>query len=105
VKTIRIFLAASAAAALMSVGAVVALAAPDSLGRAASPEGGAARAVYCPNGMKRQLNTSIAGYRKRMAADRARYSKTHRSKAQRAAFARLQNQQLSGLQKKLRRCS
>ena len=40
----RISLAVFAAVALLTVGAVVALAAPGSLGRAASPEGGAALA-------------------------------------------------------------
>jgi hypothetical protein len=105
VKTLRISLAAIAAAALLSVGAVVAFAAPGSLGRAASPEGGAARAVYCPAGLKKQLASSIAAYRKRMASDRTRYFRSHKSTKQRANFVRLQSQQLSALQKRLKRCS
>jgi hypothetical protein len=105
VKTLRIALAALAAAAVLTVGAVVALAAPGSLGRAASPSGGAATAVYCPKGLAKQLAASVAGYRKRMVADRTRYFRTHKSKKQRANFVRLQSTQLAALQKKLKKCA
>jgi hypothetical protein len=103
-KPVRIFLAALAVAALVAVGAVVAVAAPGSLVHAASPRAGAAHAVYCPDGLKRQLKRTIAAYRKRMVSDRRRYFRAHKARAQRNAFVRLQNLQLKTLQKKLRRC-
>ena len=80
----RISLAVFAAVALLTVGAVVALAAPGSLGRAASPEGGAAQAVYCPAGVVKQLKAGVNTYRKRMVADRTRYFRTHKKSKQRA---------------------
>jgi len=101
----RISLAVFAAVALLTVGAVVALAAPGSLGRAASPEGGAAQAVYCPAGVVKQLKAGVNTYRKRMVADRTRYFRTHKKSKQRAAFVRLQTQQLKALQKRLAKCS
>jgi hypothetical protein len=104
VKTLRISLAVSAAVALLTVGAVVALAAPGSLGRAASPRGGAALAVYCPNGLVKQLKSSINTYKKRMVADRTRYFKAHKSSKQRTSFVRLQTQQLTSLQRRLGKC-
>lgn len=104
-KPVRLFLAATAAAAVISVGAVVALAAPGSLGRALSPRGGAAAAVYCPKSLVKQLRATVTSYKKRMVADRARYFRTHRSAKQRASFAKLQTQQLTALQKKLKKCS
>ncbi len=104
-KSARIVLAVVSAAALVGLGAVVAFAAPSSLGRAASPEGGAAQAVYCPKGLKKQLKGAVSAYRKRMTTDRTRYFRSHKSARQRAAFVRLQNHQLSTLQKKLKRCA
>ena len=101
----RISLAVFAAVALLTTGAVVALAAPGSLGRAASPEGGAAQAVYCPAGVVKQLKAGVNTYRKRMVADRTRYFRTHKKSKQRAAFVRLQSQQLKALQKRLAKCS
>jgi hypothetical protein len=105
VNVVRSSLAVLAVAALLTVGAVVALAAPGSLGRAASPRGGAAVAVYCPTGLSKQLKAAVSGYRKRMVRDRTRYFRTHKSAKQRANFARLQSTQLAALQKKLRKCS
>jgi hypothetical protein len=105
VKAARIVLAVVSAAALVGIGAVVALAAPGSLGRAASPQGGAAQSVYCPPRLKRQLKSSIAAYQKRMLKDRARYFRAHRSPVQRAKFVRLQRKQLETLQRRLRRCT
>jgi len=101
----RLSLAVLAVAAVISVGAVVAVAAPGSVGRTLSPQGGAAAAVYCPKGLVKQLQSTVSGYRKRMVADRSRYFRTHHSAKQRAAFARLQTQQLAALQKKLKKCS
>ena len=101
----RISLAVFAAVALLTVGAVVALAAPGSVGRAASPEGGAAQAVYCPTGLVKQLKAGINAYRKRMVSDRTRYFRTHKKTKQRAAFVRLQSEQLTALQKRLKKCS
>ena len=104
VKPLRAVFVALAISALLAVGTVVAVAAPGSLGRAVSPKGGAAHAVYCPASLKKQLKRTIAAYRKRIAPDRQRYFRAHKSGKQRRAFVRLQNQQLKTLQKKLRRC-
>ena len=101
----RISLAVFAAVALLTVGAVVAFAAPGSLGRAASPHGGAAQAVYCPSRLVKQLKAGVNTYRKRMVADRTRYFRTHTIAKQRAAFVRLQSHQLTALQKRLKKCS
>jgi hypothetical protein len=101
----RLLVAALAATAVIAVGAVVAVAAPGSVGRALSPQGGAAAAVYCPKTLVKQLKTTVTYYKKRMVADRTRYFRTHRSAKQRAAFAKLQTQQLTSLQKKLKKCS
>ena len=103
-KAARIVLVVVSAAALVGIGAVVALAAPGSLGRAASPHGGAAQSVYCPPRLVRQLKASIAAYQRRMLKDRARYFRTHKSPQQRARFVRLQRQQLQTLKRRLRRC-
>jgi hypothetical protein len=105
VKTLRISLAVFAAVALLTVGAVVALAAPGSLGRAAAPQGGAAQAVYCPTRLVKQLKSGVNLYRKRMVTDRVRYFRTHKKAKQRAAFVRLQSKQLTALQKRLKKCS
>jgi hypothetical protein len=105
VRAARIVLAVVAAAALVAIGAVVALAAPGSLGRAASPQGGAAQAVYCPPRLVRQLKAAVAAYQKRILKDRARYFRTHRSPVQRAKFVRLQRHQLEALQRRLKRCT
>ena len=40
-----------------------------------------------------------------MVADRTRYFRTHKKSKQRAAFVRLQSQQLKALQKRLAKCS
>lgn len=90
--------------ALLALGAVVALAAPGALGRAASPENGAARAVYCSDATVKQLQATVKAYAARIPRDRARYFRSHHSKKARARFARLQNGQLATLKKKLARC-
>jgi len=104
VKAARIVLAVVSASVLVGIAAVDALAAPGALGRAASPHGGAAQAVYCPPRTKAQLKRAIAAYQKRILRDRARYFRTHRSAKKRARFVRLQRQRLETLQKRLRRC-
>jgi hypothetical protein len=105
VKTLRLTIAVLAATVLVAVGAVVALAAPGSLGRAASPQGGAAHAAYCPSHLKLQLKKIVAAYTKRIAVDRSRYFRFHKSSAQRARFVKLQTQQLKTLQRKLGKCA
>ena len=105
VQTIRLALAGLSVLALLALGAVVAVAAPNALGRAASPDGGAARAVYCSDVTVRQLKATINAYRARIPRDRARYFKAHKSAKARARFVELQNSQLTTLQKKLKRCT
>ncbi|MFN2627234.1 MAG: hypothetical protein ABR569_01200 [Gaiellaceae bacterium] len=103
-KTLRIALAACAAAALLGLIAVIALAAPASLVRSASPANGAGRAVYCPTIVKKQRKAAIAAYRRRLLADRARFFASHRSRRERAAFVKLQRRQVLLLQRRLKQC-
>jgi hypothetical protein len=104
-KLVRLSLAGLSLAAVLALGAVVAFAAPNALGRAASPNGGAARAVYCSDGVVKQLKAVVKAYRQRIPRDRARYFKSHKSAAARARFVKLQKSQLATLQKKLGRCT
>src|SRR5437588_2478812 len=103
--TARLALAGLSVLALLALGAVVAFAAPNSLGRAASPNGGAAHAVYCSDGTVRQLKATIKAYQVRIPRDRRRYFKAHKSTKTRARFVKLQNSQLATLKKKLGRCA
>ena len=103
--SIRIAFASLSAVLLLALGAVVALAAPAAVTKAATPAGGAAQAVYCPPGVRKQLKAAVATFRKNMLAQRKAYFRTHPSGRQRAAFVKGQEAQLKTLQKKLARCS
>jgi hypothetical protein len=103
--TIRIAFASLSAVLLLGICAVVALAAPGAVTKAASPAGGAAHAVYCPTGMKKQLKTQLAQFERGMAKQRAAFFRKHPSTRDRAAFVKAQVAQLKALQKKLARCS
>jgi hypothetical protein len=105
VQRLRIAVAALAAGAILAVGAVVAFAAPGSVGRAASPSGGAARAVYCPPREKARRKAALAKFRKGMVAARRRYFRTHPRASDRARFVKAQNAQLKALQRKLAQCT
>jgi glycine/D-amino acid oxidase-like deaminating enzyme len=103
--TIRIAFASLSAVLLLTLGAVVALAAPGAVSQAASPSGGAARAVYCPPGVRKQLKAAIDAFRKNMLKQRQAFFRTHHGSRDRAAFVKAQEAQLKALQKKLARCS
>jgi hypothetical protein len=104
-KAARLALAAASVLALLALGSVVAFAAPGALGRAASPDAGAAHAVYCSDSTVRQLKATITAYRARIPRDRARYFKAHSAAKARARFVKLQSSQLTTLQKKLKNCT
>lgn len=111
----RAALAAAALAALLAIGVVVAFAAPGAVGRAASPRGGAAAAVYCPPGERQRrtddvkiLNGQVSVQTKRskafagqQAKARAVYFKGHRKPKDRNAFVKKQQAQAKVLQKQL----
>jgi len=103
--SIRVAFASLSAVLLLALGAVVALAAPAAVTKAASPAGGAAQAVYCPAGVRKQLKAAVDSFRKSMLAQRRAFFRTHPNGRQRAAFVKAQEAQLKALQKKLARCS
>jgi hypothetical protein len=103
--SIRIAFASLSVVLLLALGAVVALAAPAAVTKAASPNGGAAQAAYCPPGVRKQLQATLAKFRKNMLAQRKAYFRTHPKGRDRAAFVKGQEAQLKTLQKKLARCS
>ncbi|MGI8421109.1 MAG: hypothetical protein ACR2MU_02430 [Gaiellaceae bacterium] len=103
-KGMRALIATAAVAALLTIGAVVAFAAPHSLGRAVSPSASAARAVYCPAGDKRRRGAALRAYQQRASADRKRYyAKHHQAKARRA-FLAAQQKKLRALVRALAQC-
>lgn len=102
-KIVRLSIAAAAVSALLAIGALVAVAAPSAVARTASPQGGAGRAVYCPD--KRARQRRLSAFIRTMAAARKTYASTHRSAKQRAAFVKAQQSQLHALQRALGQCS
>jgi hypothetical protein len=104
VKTVRSLIALLAVTAILAVGAVVAFAAPGAVGRAASLDGGAGLAAYCPKGEKARRNKAVTTYKKGMAAARAKYYKTHKRSKDRIAFVKRQNAQLAALVRRAKQC-
>jgi hypothetical protein len=103
VKIIRFSIAAAAVSALLAIGALVAVAAPGAVIRAASPQSGAARAVYCPD--KRARQGRLAVFIHTVSAARKKYFATHPSAKERTAFLKAQHSQLHALQRALGQCS
>ena len=101
-KIVRLSIAAAAVCALLAIGALVAVAAPGAIARAASPNGGAAYAVYCPDRQARRRR--LTAFIRTMQTARKTYSATHRSAKQRAAFVKAQHGQLAILQRALAKC-
>ena len=101
-KIVRLSIAAAAVCALLAIGALVAVAAPGAIARAASPNGGAAYAVYCPDKQARQRR--LAAFIRTMQTARKTYFATHRSAKQRSAFVKAQQAQLAVLQRALAKC-
>ena len=102
---LRALIATLAAAALLGVVAVVALAAPSSVGIAASPQAGAERGQYCPPGEKARRQATLTRYTKQMVAARKAYFRKVRGKKQRAAFVRKQEAQRKTLLRLVQRCN
>ncbi len=103
-RKLRLTLASLAALTLAAIVAAVALAAPGAIGRAASPNAGAATAVYCPAGERKARQNVLAKYVKTMAKVRAAYFKNVKDKKKRAQFVKKQQAQLKVLQKRLGQC-
>lgn len=97
-------IASLAAAALLATLSVVALAAPNAIGLAASPSAGAAQAEYCPPGERDARRAAVRRYTRQLASVRKAYFRTHRSAKQRAAFVKKQRAQLKALQRALANC-
>jgi hypothetical protein len=88
--------------ALLAIGALVAVAAPGAVARAASPQGGAGHAVYCPD--KKARHARLEAFIRTMQAARKQYFATHPSSAERKAFLRAQHSQLEALKRALAQC-
>ena len=101
----RIALASLAVAALLAVGAVVAVAAPDALGRAASPKAGATGLEYCPPLEKKQLLSAYQWAQSHAAAQRTAYFKTHKKAKDRNAFVKAQQAKLRALKQASDKCN
>ncbi len=104
-KPVRIGIATGAAAAVLALGALVALAAPHALGNAASPQGGAARAVYCPPAEKKRRQDELKAFQRTMTVARKKYFASHPKAKDRVAFVHAQQAQLHALQRALAQCS
>src|SRR4051812_28160359 len=102
-RLVRLAIASAAVSAILAVGALVALSAPGAVTRAASPNGGAGQAVYCPDKHARQAQ--LAAFVRTMAAARKAYLKTHPKAKDRTAFLKAQQAQLHALQRALAQCS
>lgn len=105
VKAIRILIVCCAAAAVLATLSVVALAAPNAVGLAASPNSGSAQGQYCPAGEKAARQAAVKRYARQQAAARAKYFRTHKSVKQRKAFVKKQQGQLKALQRAVAACS
>jgi len=101
----RIALAVLAVAALLTLGAVVAIAAPGALGRAVSPHGGAGHLQYCPAGQKQTYQAALKYAQSHAAAAKKTYFAKHHSAKDRAAFLRKQQANLKALQRQYANCA
>ncbi len=101
----RITLAVLASVALLTLGAVVALAAPDALGQAASLKAGAGRMEYCPPPEKSRRIADLKYVQSHAAATRAAYFAKHHKAKDRAAYVKAQQAHIKALQKALANCT
>jgi hypothetical protein len=88
----------------VSIVAVVALAAPSAISRAASPNASAAKSEYCPAGEADRRKAVLARFVKHMKANRRKFFRTHHSRKARARFVKKQLQQLHALQRAAASC-
>ena len=102
---VRIALAVIAVTAVLALGAVVAFAAPGALGRAVSPQAGAGRLEYCPQGQKQSLLAALKYAQSHAAAAKTAYFAKHHNAGDRAAFLRKQQANLKALQRQYANCA
>ncbi len=102
---VRLALAVLALAALLTLGAVVAVAAPDALGRAASPKAGAAHLEYCPQPEKNRRIADLKYTQSHAAAAKKAYFAKHKKAKDRAAFVKAQQAHIKALQKAIANCT
>jgi hypothetical protein len=101
---VRIALAVISAAALLTLGAVVALAAPGAVSRTASPQAGAGRLEYCPPAEKARRQSDWKWAQGRAATDRKAYFAKHPKASDRTAFVHAQQAHLKALQQAFASC-
>jgi hypothetical protein len=102
---VRITLAVLASVALLTLGAVVALAAPDALGRAASPKAGAGRMEYCTPPEKSRRIADLQYVQSHAAAARKAYFAKHPKAQDRAAYVKAQQAHIKALQQAIANCT
>ena len=90
-RGIRIGIAAAAAAALLALALLAGLASPRAFAKAASPSGGAARAVYCGPAEKHRRHALLKAFEQSEQAAKQSFFATHPSPAARKAFDQLGN--------------
>ena len=105
VKALRILIVSLAAGAFLATLSMVALAAPNAVGSAASRNAGAAQPQYCPAGEKDARRAAVKRYVRQQSAARKSYFRTHRSAKQRKVFVKKQQAQLKALQRAVAACS
>jgi hypothetical protein len=101
---LRIALAVFSVAALLTLGAVVALAAPGALGNAASPKAGAGHLEYCPPAEKKRRQSDWKFAQSRALAERKAYFAKHPKASDRTAFLHSQQARLKALQQAFASC-
>ena len=104
-KAVRILIVSVAAATVLASLSVVALAAPNAIGLAASPNAGAAEGQYCPPAEKAARQAAVKRYTRQLPPARTKYFRTHRSAKLRRAFVKKQQAQLKALQRLVAACS
>ena len=103
VRLVRLVIATAAACTLLAVGAIVALAAPGAVTRAAGAAAG--NAVYCGAGVKELRQKQLDAFVRTMPAARSKNFATHHKARDRSAFVRTQTSQLNALKRALGQCA
>lgn len=104
-KALRLLLASLSVSVALAMLAVVAVAAPEAVGRAGSPAAGAGAAQYCPPAELARRKAVVKRYVKQMAAARKAYFRKTRSAKARRTFVKKQNAQLKALQRAVKACN
>ena len=101
---LRLVFALLAVSIVVSIGAVVALAAPGAVSQAASPNASASSSEYCPAGESDRRKAVLHRFVKHMKANRRKFFRTHHSRKARAHFVKKQLRQLHALQRAAASC-